>query len=348
MAVAVHRTWVGAVLAALAVVGAMATAAPAQQATANTADDQLVQLARQLAGEAARDAAAEPAAPAAPAAAPHAEPTLPAAPALPPPTRGEGRGEGASLPVPATPATPVTAAAAPVAPVVPAPAAVTPAAPVDPAVPHAAQAAGVIPMAPSPPSLPAGGEGSPIIAPAHEQLPLLPRSNGAGGATNADTSLSSLGGNWVLSTATALGVVLILVFALKAIVQKTGGKAFVHGNSPVVEVLSRSNLAPKCQGILVRLGHRVVLVGHSPAGLTTLTEVTDPDEVAALLKAVSAASPQSISRSFTQMLGRFQGEHEEADDSLLDRDEHRVDRTRDRVSSLLSRVRSAAAREARS
>ena len=58
----------------------------------------------------------------------------------------------------------------------------------------------------------------------------------------------------------------------------------------MLDVLARATVSPRHQLLLVRLGHRLVLVGQSPASLTALSEVTDAGEVAALIEAASTGS----------------------------------------------------------
>jgi flagellar biogenesis protein FliO len=62
------------------------------------------------------------------------------------------------------------------------------------------------------------------------------------------------------------------------------------GTSPraneTMKVIGRSPLAPRQELVLVKLGRRVVMVASGPDGSRTLSEVTDPAEVAELLAAM--------------------------------------------------------------
>ena len=125
------------------------------------------------------------------------------------------------------------------------------------------------------------------------------------------------------------------------------GRVAAPASTSVLEVLSRVSIAPRNHVLLMRLGSRILVVGDSPAGLRTLADIADPEEVAGLLAAVVAAKPNSISAGFSQMIGRFQGAyHDDARvaDEGNDTAELHVDRARDRLSSLLSRVRSMSSR----
>ncbi len=145
-------------------------------------------------------------------------------------------------------------------------------------------------------------------------------------------------GSWMLNTLGALALVIGLILVMRWAWQKLGGQVAAGGSSPVVEVLSRTAVAPRNHVLLIRVNHRVLVVGDSSAGLRTLTTVDDPEEVADLLQATSAGQR----RSFDRTLDRFDAQHDAelgGDDS-----EHRIDRARDSVSSLLARLRTVGGR----
>lgn len=110
----------------------------------------------------------------------------------------------------------------------------------------------------------------------------LPPAEGRTGAT----------GGYMLHTLAALGVVIGLLYGLKAIAAKLGGFEPARA-SAAVEVLSRTAVGPKGHVLLLRVGGRVLVVGDSAAGgLRTLDCVEGDDEVAELLRATQAtASP---------------------------------------------------------
>jgi len=154
------------------------------------------------------------------------------------------------------------------------------------------------------------------------------------------------GGSWILQTITALGVVIGLILLLRTIWSRLTGQTVAAMHSPVVEVLSRTSIAPRNHVLLVRIGQRILVVGDSPAGLRTLANVDDPEEVASLLTAVSAARPNSISQNFAQLLQRFNGDYESQtiETEGGDSQEHRVDLARSTVSGLLARIRTVGAK----
>lgn len=114
---------------------------------------------------------------------------------------------------------------------------------------------------------------------------------------------------WILKTITALGIVIGLALLVRYVYARMGGNVAGYA-SPVVEVLSRTTVAPRSHVLLLRVGGRVLVVSDSSAGMRTLASLEDPQEVADILGAVSAAKPTSISKGFSQLLHRFSDDHE--------------------------------------
>lgn len=141
---------------------------------------------------------------------------------------------------------------------------------------------------------------------------------------------------WMLKTLTALGIVIGLVLLVRYVYARMGGKVAGYA-SPVVEVLSRTTVAPRSHVLLLRVGGRVLVVSDSSAGMRTLASLEDPQEVADVLGAVSAAKPTSISKGFSQLLHRFSDDHEP---EQPDDDEQTRGNVGSSVSGLITRVRS--------
>jgi len=209
------------------------------------------------------------------------------------------------------------------------------------------------PSAPLPPSVETPQSGKPLAAASQRRAdpgsrPLgspkeaLPLGRNHDDGTSDDAS-PAIGSGWVLNTFTALAIVIGLIFVARAGYMKLSGQPMAaSGNNSPVRVLSRTSIAPKSQVLLVSVGDRVLVVGDSAAGLRTLDVVDDAEETANLLAAVEAARPQSISRGFGDLLSRVNGDYDKQMSQFegQDESEHRVDRARDSMSSLLSRVRS--------
>jgi flagellar biogenesis protein FliO len=172
-----------------------------------------------------------------------------------------------------------------------------------------------------------------------ESQPLGATPSAAGKLVSRNDALDA-GSSWVMNTLTALGIVISLVLLARWAYTRFGGRVAVR-SSPVIEVLSRTSVAPRNHVLLLRVGSRVLVVSDSPGGMRTLADLNDPQEVASLIGAVAAARDNSLSRNFTRMLHSFNVQHDErrADLDGGDDEEFTADRARNSISSLLSRVR---------
>lgn len=158
---------------------------------------------------------------------------------------------------------------------------------------------------------------------------------------------------WVLSTLSALGVVLGLVFAARWCLTRMQNGGDPVSRNAAVEVLARVPIGNRQRVMLLRVGGRVVVVGDAGGGLSTLAEIDDEQEVADLLQSVSASRSTSAASGFgdlyRQMTGRAAARTDPGDrDAGLpgrstDAGEAYTDRSQDEVRRLLSRVRGAAA-----
>lgn len=152
---------------------------------------------------------------------------------------------------------------------------------------------------------------------------LIPLGAGEGGlfkdgVTPGDAQVSALGDGWLMSTLTALGVVLLLVFGVRWLLRRGGIVTARAPQGSVVEVLSRTTIAPRSHVLLMRIGTRILVVNDSAQGMRTLATVQDPEEVAELLGAIDASKPTSISKSFSGVMGRLSGGWPAADGELED------------------------------
>jgi flagellar biogenesis protein FliO len=218
------------------------------------------------------------------------------------------------------------------------PAVVAPASPSSAIAPSAQQA--ITPVTSSN-AAPISQQGDASALPANER-----RALGAA-ANNSSNAISSSGkpdSAWLLNTLAALGAVIGLMLVLRAVVMRAVGKNAGTSRSPAVEVLSRSVVAPRSNVLLLRVGRRILVVGETPSGLRTLSDVSDPEEVASLLTLIEAAKPNSVTQTFAQALGQLNSEYtpeQRLIDEGGDENEHRIDRARDGVSGLLSKLRTS-------
>lgn len=194
----------------------------------------------------------------------------------------------------------------------------------------------------APSTMPAGAAALNMDISPNESRPLGSAPSISGNATGANKAQAPSISSWFVNTLLALLVVVLAVFLLRAILSKLTGRAPLSANQHVVDVLARVGVSPKSHVILVKLGRRILVVGDSPSGLSTLADIDDADEVASLLQAINARKPGSASGGFDQMLGRLSDDYDDVDRRAQegsDMQEHRVDRARDNVSALVSRLR---------
>lgn len=113
--------------------------------------------------------------------------------------------------------------------------------------------------------------------------------------------------------AIALAAVLILIFFTQRVWKRLGLPGGGGRASQALQVVSRLNLAPKQQLLLVRVGRRCVLIGNSAAQMAPLCEIADPDEVASLIGQTAAEREGSITASFNAVLGGAEAQFDHAD-----------------------------------
>jgi flagellar biogenesis protein FliO len=102
----------------------------------------------------------------------------------------------------------------------------------------------------------------------------------------------------------ALLAVILLIFLLRWFGKVFFPAATGKAQSRVVEVVSRSPLAPKQQVMLLRVGKRLLVVGDSAGQLSTLSEITDPDEVASMVGQLREEKSTPVA-AFGSLFGRF-------------------------------------------
>jgi flagellar biogenesis protein FliO len=102
----------------------------------------------------------------------------------------------------------------------------------------------------------------------------------------------------------SLAVVLGLIFALKHFGKRMVGPRPGVGPAGVVQVLTRQPLGPRQQVVLLRVGRRVIVVADAAGKMSPLSEITDADEVAALVGQVQQDRPASATKAFGTLLGR--------------------------------------------
>ncbi|MEM9347901.1 MAG: flagellar biosynthetic protein FliO [Planctomycetota bacterium] len=164
-------------------------------------------------------------------------------------------------------------------------------------------------------------ESSPAVEtplPPNESLPLGAGEGDLFTGNDEQVTTGSLGDGWFLSTLAALGVVLAIVFTIRWLLKRGGVVSPSVSQGSVVEVLSRTTIAPRSHVVLMRVGQRILVVCDSPAGMRTLASVHEAEEVAELLGAIDASKPASISYSFGSVMKKLSGQWSGEDDGYVD------------------------------
>ncbi|MBX2852209.1 MAG: flagellar biosynthetic protein FliO [Phycisphaeraceae bacterium] len=162
------------------------------------------------------------------------------------------------------------------------------------------------------------GQASETPLPPNESLPL---GAGEGDLFNTDSNQAgagSLGDGWLLSTLAALGVVLALVFGIRWLLKRGGVVSTAAPQGGVVEVLSRTTVAPRSHVVLMRVGMRILVVSDSTSGMRTLASVHDAEEVAELLGAIESARPTSMGQSFGSVMKKLSGQWSGEDQAAIE------------------------------
>ncbi len=106
----------------------------------------------------------------------------------------------------------------------------------------------------------------------------------------------------VLSLAAVLALILVLRWAARKLPAVSGRSA------RAIQVLSRSYISNKQQIMIVQVGRRLLVVGDGGQQLNTLCEITDPDEMAALLGQIRGEGNESSAAA--TIAGIFRRENE--------------------------------------
>ncbi len=150
-----------------------------------------------------------------------------------------------------------------------------------------------------------------------EQEPLQHHAESAGAAGGdvgapASPAASTVGD--LSHVALALAIVIGIIFGLRWVARRFALVPTVGRPGRGVKLLSRTILSPKQQVLLIQVGRRVVVVGDGgAAGMRALCEITDPDEVAALVGELkssdaSAAGAKSFGSLFRRAAEPFGGD----------------------------------------
>jgi len=133
----------------------------------------------------------------------------------------------------------------------------------------------------------------------------------------------------------------VIVFGLMAVLTWAGRRWLPQARQAssaqsVIRVLARQHLSGKQSLCLVKLGPSVVLLGVTPENISSVMEIRDPDDAAALV----AAAERAHGRSFTKAMSSFAASPEP--DAAIESETQRPVATADagaRIREMVSRVR---------
>jgi flagellar biogenesis protein FliO len=157
---------------------------------------------------------------------------------------------------------------------------------------------------------------------------------------------------------TALAVVVILILLLRWGAKRFFGVAAVGRSSRAVQVMARTPVSPRQQLMVLRVGRRLLVVADGGSQMNTLSEITDPDEVAALVGQLQGEHGERAGKGFGSLFSKMRGqyeapeaENEDAEPSVApqggrfaEHDEEQADHpavasTRQELSGLMDKVR---------
>ena len=141
----------------------------------------------------------------------------------------------------------------------------------------------------------------------------------------------------------ALGIVLGAIFVSHQVWKRVGMPGAPGRGSGALQVVSRLNIAPKQQILLLRVGRRLVLIGNSGTQMNPLCEIGDAEEAALLLGQTAVEREGSLSSSFSAVLG---GEEKQFDEQLQPQaapseadEDSAMATTREEITGLMEKVR---------
>ena len=109
--------------------------------------------------------------------------------------------------------------------------------------------------------------------------------------------------NWLLRTVGGLGAVLTILFLLRPLLKRLAGPlGSARAPSGVIEALARYPFGKGQFLVLLKLDRRILLICQTAQGSNVITEMSDPDEVASILRRVHDEKGESFNRKLEAIL----------------------------------------------
>lgn len=113
--------------------------------------------------------------------------------------------------------------------------------------------------------------------------------------------------------ALALGGVIAIIFTMRWGAKKYLGVAAATGAGKIVRVLGRAAIGPRQQIVLLQIGRRVIIAADNAGQLSTLSQVTDADEVASLLGQFEETNTAAPTGLFKKWFNKAEDDFESPD-----------------------------------
>ena len=162
----------------------------------------------------------------------------------------------------------------------------------------------------------------------------------------ASSSASNPSGPSATRVALSLGAVLALIVGLYWVSRRLlpRGALAQHVGGGAVQVLARTSISPKQRIILLQVGRRILVVADGGPSLTTLAEIADADEAAALIAQLQSDKPGgSFSAALSNAMDRFRSAEQLEPPREAPREQQpSLDGMREEIEGLARRVRGMA------
>jgi flagellar protein FliO/FliZ len=144
------------------------------------------------------------------------------------------------------------------------------------------------------------------VAAAQTSQPLAGEIRRTSSASAASHSAGPSAARTALSLAAVLALIMILFLAGRRFLPRRMFAQPAGGGGGAIQVLGRTAISPKQRIILLQVGRRILVVADGGQSLTTLAEITDADEAAALIGQLqSEKSGGSFTSALNGAMDRF-------------------------------------------
>ena len=172
-------------------------------------------------------------------------------------------------------------------------------------------------------------DATPVTRPGSlESEPIRRKATAAGAKGSGATTRSTAGarpsskGLELPRVALALGVVLALIFLFRAFGRRLFPAAGAAPGSRAVTLLSRTPISPKQHVLLLQVGRRIIVTADCGGQMSSLGQIDDPDEIAALVGRVLEEKGAASANSFVGLLSRKRSGYEaDVDEAEGDREQ---------------------------